>query len=62
MTDVQMTGAPLREEVYVRQPYEQPAAAATMGVGGAAGGSSSFDRANIEAAELAAFEKGRMQG
>jgi hypothetical protein len=57
MTDVQMAGAPLREEVYVRQPYEQPAA---VGVGAAGG--SSFDRANIEAAELAAFEKGRMQG
>jgi len=65
MTDVQL--APMREEVYVRQPYEQTN---TMGMPvepvpvqhGVGGVGMGYDRAALEAAELAAFEKGRMQG
>jgi len=61
--------APMAEEVYVRQPYEQtntygtnitPAAHTHNTV--VLHQDAAYDRASIEAAELAAFEKGRMAG
>lgn len=61
--------APMAEEVYVRQPYEQtstrglpiaPAAPAANSV--VLHQDMAYDAASMEAAELAAFEKGRMQG
>jgi len=63
---------PLREEVYVRQPQEQtntygtniqPAMAGSgIGMQQQHGSGVPYDRAALEASEMAAFEKGRMQG
>ncbi len=61
--------APMAEEVYVRQPYEQtnthgmniaPSQQKQQGNVGLHQ-EMAYDRASMEAAELSAFEKGRMQ-
>lgn len=56
--------APMAEEVYVRQPYEQTNTAGSHinPAPVALHQDASYERASMEAAELAAFEKGRMQG